>query len=120
VRDKHKLTQELLAQLPDTDISISTAYGAWWHNIRLRGGMRLTPIGYDVLRYKLKVQCYEYNLDPLKINSRTIIALDRKLQEPYYIKTVKMIPVKLVFFGSKEAMLANLYGDIDKFLDNYS
>ena len=30
-----------------------------------------------------------------------------------------MMPVKLVFFGSKEAMLANLYGDIDKFLDNY-
>jgi hypothetical protein len=119
VRDKHKLTENLLAQLSNSDLNVATAYGAWWHNIRPRGGMRLTPIGYDILRHKIKVQCYEYALDPLKINSRTLISLDRKLQEPYYIKTVKMMPVKLVFFGSKEAMLANLYGDIDKFLDNY-
>lgn len=119
MRDKYKLTQELLDH-HTIDNDLATAYSLLWHNIRPSGGMRLTDLGYNILRKDLKHQCYEYNLDPLKINSRTIIALDRKLQEPYYIKTVKMMPVMLVFFGSKEAMLANLYGDIDKFLDNYS
>lgn len=119
MRDKHKLTQELLAQLPVADIDLATAYGAWWHNIRPGGGMRLTGIGYDIFCHKLKLDCYEYTLDPLKVNSRTLIDLDRKLQEPYYIKTNKMMPIKLIFFGSKEAMMANLYGDLEKFLDSY-
>jgi hypothetical protein len=38
----------------------------------------------------------------------------------YYILGNKKIPVDLVMFGSKEAMLINLYGDLDKFLSNYS
>jgi hypothetical protein len=46
--------------------------------------------------------------------------MDRRLQQPYYIVTKKMIPVKIIFFGSKEAMIANLYGDIKKFIDNYT
>lgn len=119
MRDRHQLTEELIKQLSVDGVDLESAYLTWWHNLRPAGGMRLTDIGYNVFCKQLKIQYYEYQLDPLKINSRTIIALDRKLQEPYYIKTNKMIPVKLVFFGSKEAMLANLYGDIDKFLDNY-
>jgi hypothetical protein len=31
----------------------------------------------------------------------------------------KKLPVKIVMFGSKEAMLARLYGNLDKFLENY-
>jgi hypothetical protein len=49
-----------------------------------------------------------------------VLALDRKLQMPYYIVGKKKIPVDLVMFGSKEAMLVNLYGDLDKFLRNYN
>ena len=49
-----------------------------------------------------------------------VLSLDRKLQMPYYIVGKKKIPVDLVMFGSKEAMLVNLYGDLDKFLRNYN
>jgi hypothetical protein len=48
-----------------------------------------------------------------------IIALDRKLQQPWFIIMHKQMPRTLVFFGSKEAMMANLYGNLKKFLDNY-
>jgi hypothetical protein len=48
-----------------------------------------------------------------------LLNLDRKLQLPYYIVVKKKLPVKIVMFGSKEAMLARLYGNLDKFLENY-
>ena len=58
------------------------------------------------------------------LGSKTLLDLDRKLKHPYYIDLKKfntsLEQVSLVLFDSKEAMLANLYGDLHKFLDNYS
>lgn len=83
--------------------------------------MRLTKSGYDAFVDELDIECYEFTI-PAKtnFNQRTILALDRRLQMPYYIKTNKHRVDKLVFFGSREAVLANLYGDLEKFLDNYN
>jgi len=121
VRDKKKLTEELILLLPEEQrISPESARIAWWFNLRRNGGMRLTKIGYEALAHQIELVHYEYNVEPFSINSKMIIALDRKLQQPWYLYTVKMIPRTLVFFGSKEAMMANLYGDLKKFLDNYS
>jgi len=49
----------------------------------------------------------------------TILKLDRRLQMPYYIEVNKKIPKNIIFFGAKEAMMAQLYGDLNKFLSNY-
>ncbi len=57
------------------------------------------------------------DLDPKKINKKTILELDRKLQWPYYIDTKKR---QIIFFSSREAMLATLYGDLGSFLKQYS
>jgi hypothetical protein len=38
---------------------------------------------------------------------------------PYYIVVKKKLPTTIVMFGSKEAVLARLYGSLDKFLENY-
>jgi hypothetical protein len=120
-RNKLKLTEELVAQLPEANrISPESARIAWWFNLRPNGGLRLTKMGYEALAHQIKLAHYEYNVEPLTITSKMIIALDRKLQQPWYLYTVKMMPRTLVFFGSKEAMMANLYGDLKKFLDNYS
>jgi hypothetical protein len=48
-----------------------------------------------------------------------LLDLDHKLKHPYYLHIYKH-NVDLIFFDSKEAMLANLYGDLKKFLDNYT
>ena len=121
MRDKKKLTEELISLLPEEErISPQSARIAWWFNLRRNGGMRLTKIGYETLAHQIELAYYEYNVEPFSINSKMIIALDRKLQQPWYLYTVKMMPRTLVFFGSKEAMMANLYGDLKKFLDNYS
>ena len=121
VRDKRKLTEELIALLPDEQrISVASALPSWWFNIRRNGGMRLTGTGYQTLAEDLELEHYSYNIDdPLTFNKQLILKLDRKMQMPYYIHAVKGIPKRIVFFGGKEAVMVNLYGNIEQFLDNY-
>ena len=121
MRDKKKLTAELVQHLPDPfKISEEEAHSLWWFNLRRNGGLRLTRMGYEAFTKHLEIAHYDYNVEPFTINSRMVIALDRKLQQPWYIVFHKQMPKTLIFFGSKEAMMANLYGDLKKFLDNYS
>lgn len=121
-RDKLKLTEELVAQLPEYQrISVDSARVAWWYNIRPLGGLRLTTQGWFALAEDLDLEFYEYRIDdPLKFNQHTILDLDRKLEMPYYIIYSKGIPKSVVFFDSRDAVLVNLYGSLEKFLDNYN
>jgi hypothetical protein len=121
VRDKHQLTQRLIQLLPDQDrISVDAALPAWWFNIRRTGGMRLTAVGHMAFVNQLDLEHYSYDIaDPLIFNQRLMLKLDRRMQMPYYIHAVKGIPKKIVFFGSKEAVMVNLYGNLEQFVDNY-
>lgn len=120
MRDKKKLTQQLLDLLPeDQRPAVEAVLPIWWYNLRRNGGMRLTTAGYAVLTKNLSLENYEFTIqDPMQFTQQTILDLDRKLKMPYYIHTVKGIPRKIVFFGSREAMMANLYGNLFKFLEN--
>ena len=83
--------------------------------------MRLTGPGYHTLVDKLDIEHYEYTIaDPLIFNKSIMLKLDRKMQMPYYIHAVKGIPKSVVFFGSREAVMVNLYGNLEQFVDNYS
>jgi hypothetical protein len=121
VRDKRSLTQKLLELLPDDQrIGLDAAIPLWWYNIRSHGGMRLTSIGYDKMVNQLDIEHYSYAIaDPLIFNKSLMLKLDRKMQMPYYIHAVKGIPKSVVFFGSREAVMINLYGNLEQFLDNY-
>jgi hypothetical protein len=121
VRDKRKLTEELIALLPDQQrVNLESALPSWWFNLRRNGGMRLTSTGYQTLAEDLELEHYSYNIDdPHTFNKQLILKLDRKMQMPYYIHAVKGIPKKIIFFGGKEAVMVNLYGNLEQFLDNY-
>jgi hypothetical protein len=121
VRDKRRLTQELINLLPgDQRPTAESILPIWWYNLRKNGGMRLTASGYAIFVQVLELEHYEYAInDPVAFTQHTILDLDRKLQLPYYIHVIKGVPKKIIFFGSQEAMLANLYGALDKFLSNY-
>ena len=121
MRDKARLTEELVKQIPEEwRPSVNEARVSWWFNLRNNGGMRLTPIGFQALSHDLKLEQYHYTItDPLKFTQRMLLDLDRKLQTPYYIISEKKIPKKIIFFGSREAMLANLYGDLNRFVESY-
>ena len=121
MRNKLKLTEQLVAQLPDQHkVSVELARNGWWFNIRPTGGMRLTALGFKVLTEQLELKFYPYKItDEMTFTQQTVLDLDRRLQSPYYIVTKKGFPMDVIFFSSKEAMLVNLYGSLDKFLDNY-
>lgn len=120
MRNKQALTKTLVDQLdPEFGITVEEASRTWWANPRNQGGMRLTKEGYNAFIQLLQIDHYNYNIDPHDLNSKILIEMDRRLQQPYFIVSKKKIPVQIVFFGSKEAMMANLYGNIKKFIDNY-
>jgi hypothetical protein len=121
VRDKKKLTEELVKQLdPESGITVKRAMHTWWFNIRKTGGMRLTSPGYQTFVQDLDLARYEFAIsDPHQFNQHVILAMDRKMQMPYYISSTKGIPKKIVFFGSQEAVMVNLYGNLKQWLDNY-
>ena len=120
VRDKLKLTQTVIDQLPNGhDMDINTAMKVWWYNIRTNGGLRLTELGYFTFKKVVDLESYSMEINWETFDRATILKLDRRLQMPYYIEVNKKIPKNIIFFGSKEAMMARLYGDLNKFLDNY-
>jgi hypothetical protein len=121
VRDKRKLTEELINLLPEEDhTNLSSTMHAWWFNIRRTGGMRLTKLGFKTFVEELELEHYSYTIDnPMLFNQQTVLKLDRKMQMPYYIDQVKGIPKRIVFFGSREAVMVNLYSNLQQFLDNY-
>jgi hypothetical protein len=121
VRDKLQLTETLVNLLPDNGrISVESAVPVWWYNLRKTGGLRLTVTGYRAFVEELELENYEYSIDnPQLFNQQTILDLDRKMQMPYYIHVVKGVPKKIVFFGGREAVVINLYANLQQFLDNY-
>ena len=99
----------------------------WWANIRPEGGLRLTRQGYDVMHGILKLESWQLDLSDLddakmfrsRVTKRTILALDRKLEWPYYLDfNPRKKTRRIVFFGSREAMMATMYGDLQKWLDS--
>jgi hypothetical protein len=120
VRDKIEITRHLINKLPPGSWTLEEARLAWWYNFRDNGGMRLTRKGYEVFVKDLDIEFYEFTIpENTKFNQRLVLSLDRKLQMPYYIQRDRHRVNKLIFFSSREAVLANLYGDLEKFLNNY-
>lgn len=116
MRNKVEITQAILDQIPAAhNYKVEDVMSLWWVNIRSTGGLRLTSLGYTVLS-GLKLESWEVEIDPKKFDREMVLLLDRKLQAPYFIETNKKIPHKIVMFSSKEAMLAQLYGDLKTFL----
>jgi len=120
VRNKRQLTEELVALLPEAQrISVDSAIPSWWYNIRRTGGMRLTEQGYRVFTEQLDLEHYSYPVeDPLLFTQQTILKLDRKMQMPYFIENKKGIPKRIVFFGSREAVMVALYGNLICYLNS--
>jgi hypothetical protein len=114
---KHKLTKRLIELLPeDHKIILEEAMVLWYTNIRNNGGFRLTQNGYQAMKI-LALESWSVLLTDIKItmDKNLLLALDRKLTYPYFIDYKKK---EIVFYSSKEAMMATMYGSIKNWLDN--
>ena len=115
MRNKEELTKLLIQQLPnDNQPDDKSAFHSWWYNTRDNGGMRLTSTGFQLMK-RLKFEYWEFEFPEgfAQKTKRVILGLDRKLEWPYYYGKKR-----IAFFGSKEAMMANLTGDIELWLAN--
>ena len=122
---KLNIVQRLLADIPDAlrepeDRAMKT----WWANIRPQGGLRLTQHGYHIMHEVLQLESWQMDLSddaaralPGRMTKKIILDLDRKLQWPYYLDfNVRKKKKRIVFFGSREAMMAAMYGDLERWL----
>lgn len=114
---KHKLTQRLVELLPeDHSLSFEEAMLHWYYNIRRNGGFRLTQNGYQALKI-LGLESWTVPLTDIKItmDKNLLLALDRKLTWPYFIDYKNK---QIVFYSSREAVMATMYGSIKNWLEN--
>lgn len=112
---KEEYTRQVLEQMPPDDRpSYDQALKYWWQDIRDEGGLRLSMSGYDAFDY-LDLTRYEFDV-PAGTPARPahLITLNKKLTHPYYLKMGKK--PKLILFGSTEAVMMAMYGDLEKFI----
>jgi hypothetical protein len=110
---KQYLTQQLLNQLPaDERPSFEQAMKSWWQDIRDDSGLRLSISGYDAFKF-LKIELHDFEFNKA-LSPSLLMTLNRKLDCPYYLKVGKT--PKLILFGSQQAVMYAMYGDMEKFL----
>jgi len=112
--NKLALTQELITRYPDAP-SLDEAMDTWWQNVRDAGGMRLTYQGFYVFENLLELSSYSFDLPEKLLTPKNLLVLDRHMTCPYYMVNNRKLN-KLVMFGSKEAMMAALHGDMQRFI----
>jgi len=111
--DKQRLTQQLLTQLPvDNRPGLEEALKAWWQDPRDDGGLRLSISGYDTFKF-LSIEQHAFDFTKV-LSPSLLMTLNRKLDCPYYLKAGKT--PKLIIFGSQQAIMYAMYGDLEKFL----
>ena len=111
---KLTLTQELITRYPDAPL-LDEAMVTWWQNIREDGGLRLTYEGFYVCENLMELSSYSFELPEKLLTPKNLIALDRRMTCPYYMVNNRKLN-KLVMFGSREAMMAVLHGDMQRFI----
>jgi len=110
---RHEIEQQILEQTP---VSAELNQASWWANTRDSGGLRLSGAGYEIFSRLEGYQGHEFNLEVSLMNGRNLLALDRYLTCPYHIGRRLGRHHILTLFGSKEAMMATLYGDVERFI----
>lgn len=110
MRDKLAITRALVAQ---SDLwTVEAAMKHWWQDVRDDSGLRLTISGYDAFKF-LTIDQHEFDFSRV-LSPSLLMTLNKKLDCPYYIKVGKT--PKLIIFGSQQAIMYAMYGDLEKFL----
>jgi hypothetical protein len=109
-------TQQFLAQLsPDARLSLGEALVTWWQDSRSTGGLRLSWTGYAVLVNDLDIEFWQFDFAKQGIPAWIYLRLDHHLTAPYYMVDNKKL-TSLMVFSSRDAMMINLYGTVEKWI----
>jgi len=121
--DKIKITDIIYSQLKDkldSNIKLNELYKKFWFTGRSTENMRLTDEGKNALEM-LDLEFFEFHL-----NTNTdrfnyhVINIGKKLKTPFWIgfknRLYKSAYIRI--YDSKVAMLINLYGNFDEYLQS--
>lgn len=113
-----KFTTQFLEHMPaEQQLGIEQAMTTWWHDPRLNGGLRVSWTGFAALIDGLDLEHWTFNFERQGIPPWIYLKLDHHLTAPYYIVDNKKITC-LTVFSSRDAMMINLYGNLEKWIDS--
>lgn len=86
----------------------------FWFDPRPRAGLRVTKLALEILNDN-ELKSYEFVV-PRDLVRRpwSLLRLDRYLQYPYHVDS--SAKAQLTFFSDRDAIMASLYGDVEKFI----
>jgi hypothetical protein len=117
---RREYTQKFLSLLPpDTGLSIDQALASWWQDSRSTGGLRLSWTGYVMLVNDLDIEFWQFDFAKSGIPAWIYLRLDQYLTAPYYMVDNKK-NTNLIVFSSRDAMMINLYGTVEKWIASLS
>lgn len=111
---KQQLTRTVIDLLGDrTGYDFDSAMLCWWQDHRDHGGMRLTANGHEQFQ-AAGLESWQHDIDSLTWTPTVLLVLKQHLPMPYFLKTGRKHSI--TFYGSREAAMLTLYGDIDRFV----
>lgn len=99
---------------PSDGITLSEYRKIWWFNPLNTTSMRLTKAGANFATAQAKIHYFSHDLTTA-ILPKTLLQLEKILEYPYYIPTIK----KIVIFDERTSLTLTLYGNnLQTYLDN--
>ena len=116
MKNKIEFTDKLLKELPgDHGLTLESALMEWWQDPRADSGLRLTNSGHKTFQ-QLGLEHWSFDVPAITVaRPKHLIVLNKHVYMPYYI-TVGKKP-QITFYGSREATMDALYGDINRFIN---
>lgn len=110
------LTQTLLKHMPEQGrLTLDEAVAWWWHDARPTGGQRLSWAGYVDFVNHLDLEHWTFEFEKQGIPPWIYLKLDHALTAPYYLVDNKKV-TSLTVFSSRDSMMINLYGRVEKWI----
>lgn len=115
---RSELTGALLKHMPSqAQLTVDTATAVWWQDSRPTGGHRLSWAGYADFVNCLDLEHWTFYFAKPGIPPWIYLRLDHVLVAPYYLADNKKI-TSLTVFSSRDAMMINLYGSLEKWIES--
>ncbi len=111
-----ELTRNLLEHMPaEGRLTLAEAVAVWWHDPRPTSGRRLSWTGFADFVNHLDLEHWSFEFKNKGLPPWIYLKLDHLMTAPYYIVDNKKI-TSLTVFSSSDAMMINLYGNVEKWI----
>ena len=112
---RHEVVRRIL-ELRHSNLDPHETERVWFCDLRQQGGWRLTLAGRAALEMA-GIQHWTVPLAPKILDRRLILEMNNRIEWPYFISGR---PPQLWLFSDRDAVMAQLYGDIGAWVKSLS